>query len=132
MEKADALQKLLITTKENSAIIEFDNEAKILVLRGHSLPENSYYFFIPIFEWTERYLKTLPDKTTLTIAFEYLHTGATKQIFELIRILKKSEANGNSITVNWYHEDDDDDMRDLGKQFSSAFDMPFNFETFES
>ncbi len=132
MEKADRLENLVINTKENLALISFDKDAKVLVMKGHSLPENSYYFFLPILEWTEKYLKTLPDNTTLSIAFEYLHTGATKQIFELMRMLKKSEENGNSITINWYYEEDDDDMKDLGKQFSSALDIKFNFDQFEN
>lgn len=132
MQKTSGLQKLLIKDETHSINIEFNNETKVLEMKGHTLPPNAKTFFIPIVTWAEEFLKTKPSETTINIAFKYLHSAAGKQVFELIRLLKHSEANGNSITVNWYYEDDDDDMEQLGVDFSSVLGMKFNYTTFES
>lgn len=129
MQKEPELEKLVIKETSLSTYIEFDNKTKVLVMRGHTVPANAHTFFIPIIKWTEEYLKSNPIKTTLNISFEYLHTSAGKQVFELIKLLNES---GNSITVNWYYEEDDDDMMQLGMDFSSVLGMQFNFATFEN
>ena len=123
-------QKLVITTKENSAHIEFDNETNTLVLKGHSMPEQAQQFFFPIFDWVNCYLKSNPEKTTLIVAFEYLHTGAARLVYELIKMLHKSEENGNRLTVSWCYEEDDEDMKDLGKEFSDILGIDFSFSEF--
>ena len=126
----EAQQKLVLTTKLYSAHIELDNETNILLLKGHSIPDQAQQFFAPIFAWVDCYLKSNPSKTTLIVAFEYLHTGAARQLYELIKMLHKSEENGNKLIVNWCYEKDDDDIKDLGKEFSDVLGIDFCFSEF--
>ncbi len=131
MNEQSELKKLLMEDTKNSLLIEFDNETQQLVMKGRSFPANSQIFFIPLFEWTQNYIKSNPTHTTLDISFVYLYSRAGKQLFDLMKLLNESKKNGNQITINWNYEDGDEDMRQLGKDFSSVLNMEFNFGTFE-
>ena len=37
-----------------------------------------------------------------------------------------------SFSVNWYYEENDEDMRELGVDISNIINHPFNFYNFES
>ena len=132
MHETPRLQKLVITEPTPATLIAFDNETGVLTMKGHTLPPNSKTFFNPVFEWLESYLKTKPVKTELNISFDFLHTSASKQVFEIIKLLKSSETSGNSITVNWSYESEDEDMHQLGVDFASVLKMKFNYSTFEN
>jgi hypothetical protein len=41
--------------------------------------------------------------------------------------LKKIDQLGKEVIVNWYHEEDDEDMKEAGEDFSSFFNYEFNF-----
>ena len=128
METFTSKKKLLIKETLHSVRVAFNNETNILDMRGVSLPPNVRQFFIPIVEWTENYLKSNPAKTTLNISFKHLHSTARQLIFELIKLLKQSEKNGNSLKVNWYYEREDDDMMQTGMEFSFTLGMIFNLQ----
>ncbi len=121
------LKKLVIEKTVTSPYIEFDGEKRELVMMGRSRDENAHEFFVPLFVWLEKFLKSNPDQITLNVSFEYMATSAGKQLFELIKLLKKSETIGNSITVNWYYEEEDEDMEQMGVDFSNLLEMKFNF-----
>lgn len=36
-------------------------------------------------------------------------------------------AAGKKVTINWFFEEGDDDMREAGEDLESMFDMQFNF-----
>ena len=57
-----------------------------------------------------------------------MHSTARQLIFELIKLLKQSEKNGNSLKVNWYYEREDDDMMQTGMEFSFTLGMIFNLQ----
>ena len=121
------LKKLVIEKTVTSPYIEFDGEKRELVMMGRSRDENAHEFFVPLFVWLEKFLKSNPDQITLNVSFEYMATSAGKQLFELIKLLRKSETIGNSITVNWYYEEEDEDMEQMGVDFSNLLEMKFNF-----
>jgi hypothetical protein len=43
-------------------------------------------------------------------------------------VFKKLEAihkNGNKITINWYYEQDDEDMLEAGEDYQAIISVPF-------
>ena len=126
------LENLIMEVTETSTHIDFNSETKILTMNGRSIPANAIAFFDPILKWTKSFLKSYPTETKLNISFEYLHTSAARQVFELIKLLKESEKSTNFLTINWYYEENDEDMKQLGMDFSSVIGMPFKFTPFKN
>lgn len=95
-----------------------------LILEGVSLPEDSIAFYTPLFKWIEK-LET--KKVTLCMKLEYLNTSSTKQIFMLLKKFSELEQFEN-VTINWYYEEDDEDIQEAGEYYSSLLkDLNFRF-----
>ena len=43
----------------------------------------------------------------------------------MFKVLEKVHANGNPVSINWYYEEDDDEIREMGTDYSAVINMPF-------
>ena len=104
--------------------IAFDAKSGILELIGKSIPERAGDFYTPIIEWLKNYLQSPHETTTLNLKLIYLNSTSKRYLLNLLELLK---SNKNNITINWYYEEDDEDMLDLGKSYKEVVDLPINF-----
>ncbi|MBW6484265.1 MAG: DUF1987 domain-containing protein [Vicingaceae bacterium] len=104
--------------------VEFKPSEGYLLLRGRSIPENSIEFYKPLIEGLEAYNQNPQPTTNVDIQLEYFNTSSSKCVLD---VLKKLEAiNGNSkVTINWYYEEDDEDMLEAGEDYQAIINVPF-------
>jgi hypothetical protein len=93
-----------------------------LEIKGRSIPENSIEFYKPLIDWIEKYAAAAQDTTSVNIQLEYFNTSSSKCILDLF---KKLEAINKSITINWYYEEDDEDMLEAGEDYEAIINIPF-------
>jgi hypothetical protein len=120
-------QKILSPTKNTPEVI-LDPKG-IIKLAGRLIPENAEDFFKPIVEWINEYFKNPAEITSVEIWLEYLNSVGTKYLLDIMhRIthihLKK---NKKKFVINWHYKDEDEDMLEKGRFFSSDLEVPFNF-----
>ena len=94
----------------------------MLLLKGRSIPENSIEFYKPLINWTENYSASAPSKTVLNVQLEYFNTSSSKCLLD---IFKKLERIDNPVTINWYYEEDDEDMLEAGEDYDAIIDITF-------
>ncbi len=102
--------------------VTFEAGKGILEIRGRSIPENSIEFYKPLMDWIEAYARASKDKTTVNIQLEYFNTSSSKCILDLF---KKLEAINNEIVINWYYEEEDEDMLEAGEDYDAIINIPF-------
>jgi hypothetical protein len=93
-----------------------------LELSGRSIPENSIAFYQPIKDWLEDVCAKSTDLLEINIRLEYFNTSSSKCLMDL---LKRVEASPCAARVNWYYEDDDEDMLEAGEDYDAIIDLPF-------
>lgn len=120
-------QQIISPTKNTSEVIL--NPKGIIRLTGRLIPENAENFFNPIEKWINEYFKNQADITTVEIRLEYLNSAGTTHLLDLIHKITHThlQKNTKKFVINWYYKDDDEDMLEKGKYFSSDLDVPFNF-----
>ena len=96
-------------------------------MRGKSSPENALAFYNYVMQSLDHYSKTPADRLMINMAYEYFNTSSSKCIYNLFRKFGAMHQAGKSITVNWYYEDGDTDMREAGEDLCCYFDFQFNF-----
>lgn len=100
-------------------------EDSLIFIMGRSIPDDSAGFYVPLVEKVEENSVKYPGSIRVELGFEYINTTSTKWIFILLR--KLSELKGRSeVQVNWYYEEGDDDMDELGYMLKSLVDVDFN------
>lgn len=105
--------------------INFNSDSGIIEIKGRSIPENSIEFYKPMIDWLEEYAASPKSKTTVNIQLEYFNTSSSKCILDVFKKLEVISKNGNEVEVNWYYEEDDEDMLEAGEDYQSIIRIPF-------
>lgn len=104
--------------------ILFDPEKNSFVISGRSIPENSIEFYRPVNEWIEKYGEQPNPNTKLEIKLEYFNTSSSKCLVEIFRRFEKIHLNGSNIEIQWFYEEEDEDMMESGEDFKEIVKVP--------
>lgn len=105
--------------------IRFDAKQGIIEIKGRSIPENSIEFYKPMVDWLEEYAAMPAPKTSVNIHLEYFNTSSSKCILDIFKKLEAIHKAKNDVEVNWYYEEDDEDMLEAGEDYESIIRIPF-------
>jgi hypothetical protein len=116
------MEELKIEGSAKTPTIEFNGSGELL-LKGRSIPENSIEFYKPILDWIENYGGSPKDKTVVNVQLEYFNTSSSKCILDVFK--KLETLSDTAIEINWYYEEDDEDMLEAGEDYQAIIDIPF-------
>lgn len=94
-------------------------------IKGRSIPENSIEFYKPIVDWLEEYNQGPAAKTVVNVQLEYFNTSSSKCILDVFKKLENLKKNQKDVLINWYYEEDDEDMLEAGEDYESIIKVPF-------
>jgi hypothetical protein len=103
----------------------FDAEKGLIEVEGRSIPENSIEFYNPLVDWLDEYAKEPKDKTEVNIRLEYFNTSSSKCILDVFKKLEAIYKSDKDVIINWYYEEDDEDMLEAGEDYQSILKIPF-------
>jgi hypothetical protein len=118
---------LNIEASEDTPSIILNKEEEIFEICGRSLPEDSPEFYRPVLAWIEEYKKDPNPETHFAFKLEYANTASSK----LIQVVLKALEDLKGATAIWYYEADDEDMEEMGNEFSGLADIRFELRTYE-
>jgi hypothetical protein len=119
------MEKLLINKTSKSPFISLDKGS--FQFSGRSIPEDAKKIFKPVIDWLKEYKPGDSNLTTINFCFDYLDTSSSKCVFDILKVLDEIYNGGHDLVINWYYEEGDDDMLDLGIHLKSFIKAPFNF-----
>jgi len=105
--------------------IDFDSDKGELKIIGRAIPENPEEFFTDATHWIEEYFKAPKEQTTIDVQLEYINSGSSKFILELFHSLQEKHKAGKKCKINWYYEEDDEAVLELGRHYQSILELPF-------
>jgi len=107
-------------------MIHFDADEGLIEMRGRSIPENTVEFFTPLLNWIDEYGKNPKPVSKVEVKLEYFNTSSAKFILDVFLRLEGIHKNGNTeIKINWYYDEDDEDMFEVGQEYNSMLTLPF-------
>ncbi len=119
------MEKFYIQATQNTPVIEFDLKKGLLEISGRSIPENSIEFYNPLFSALDSYLREPNDKTNINIQLEYYNSSSSACLLSVFKKFEKLNKERGNVTVNWLHEENDEDILAAGKNFKGIVDLPF-------
>ena len=119
------MEPIIIEGTPKTPTVEFNAEEGKVEIKGRSIPENSVEFYNPLIAWLEEYGKNPKEETQVHIQLEYFNTSSSKCILDVFKKLESLAKAGNDIKVNWYYEEDDEDMLEAGEDYQSIIKLPF-------
>jgi len=116
---------LKITGNLNRPDIDFDANSGEMVMGGRSILETTPRFYDPLMEWLESYCNQPAQKTRLHLKMEYFNTSTSKFLLTIVERLSELHHDGSEVEILWYYSDED--MQDLGVDYSHMVEVPFSF-----
>lgn len=105
--------------------VSFDTNKGFLEIKGRSIPENSIEFYKPLVDLLEKYAGQPQSDTNVNIQLEYFNTSSSKCILDVFKKLEGINKNGSKVIINWYYEEDDEDMLEAGEDYQAIINVPF-------
>lgn len=112
-------------TPKTPSVLMNGEEGK-LEIKGRSIPENSIEFYKPVVDWLEDYGIQPSQKTEVNVQLEYFNTSSSKCILDIFKKLEALNNEKTEVVINWYYEEDDEDMLEAGEDYESILKIPFN------
>lgn len=122
------MEDLIIEGTAKTPTIEFKPAQGYLLLKGRSIPENSIEFYKPLVDILEQYNNGSQSTTKVDIQLEYFNTSSSKCILDVFKKLETINANGTEVTINWFYEEEDEDMLEAGEDYQAIINIPFNMQ----
>ena len=119
------MDTLSIEGTPKTPAVRFDGSNGVIEIKGRSIPENSYEFYKPLVEWLEAYSKEVKPQTQVNIQLEYFNTSSSKCILDVFKKLETIHKVNESVTINWFYDEDDEDMLEAGQDYESIIRIPF-------
>jgi len=119
------MEPIIIEGTPKTPSIKFDTRDGVFEIKGRSIPENSVKFYKPLNEWLDSYMQVPLDKTVVNIRLEYFNTSSSKCILDVFKRLEAIHRSKHDVEINWFYEEDDEDMLEAGEDYDSIIKVPF-------
>jgi hypothetical protein len=119
------MEDLIIIPTDKSLAI--DISYGILNFTGRSILTDPKLFFDPILIWVNKYIKKPAEETVVNIKLEYIDTASTQSLYQILRQLNGVRSKDFVLMINWYIEDADPEMQELGEMIEQRMGIEFQF-----
>jgi len=120
------MKNLKIESTSKTPRIDFNLDSGELLISGISVPENAIEFYTPVIKWLISYAANPKNKTVLVLKLSYLNTSSLQFLYDALKELDEIVAP-DSVIINWYYSEDDEDMKETGEDFKEVTSSQFNF-----
>jgi hypothetical protein len=104
-----------------------DSEKGSMHIKGISIPENSMEFYDVIIKWLSYKIDVSKTHFDIHIGLEYFNTSSLKSLLNLIKIAVQKNTADFKVSVKWYFDADDEDMKYRGEELSMILKYPFEY-----
>jgi hypothetical protein len=119
------MDPIIIEGTPKTPTVNFDANTGKIEIKGRSIPENSIEFYKPLVDWLEHYGNSPKANSEVNIQLEYFNTSSSKCILDIFKKLENITKAGHAVIINWYYEEDDEDMLEAGEDYQSIIKVPF-------
>lgn len=119
------MEDLHLKGTSNSPEVDFISSKGELHVEGRSIPEDPGEFYDRLINWMLEYFKSPCEETVMHVKLEYINSGSSKYMLELLRILKVNHGNGKKVLVKWFFEEGDESIEELGQHYEQTMQIPF-------
>ena len=121
-----SLHELRILTTASTPGISF-NPNGVLGIKGRSVIGNANGFCTLLEEWLDRYICNPADTTYVNFHLEYISTSNLKIYIHLLKKIESVRLKNKKYIINWYYDEGDEDILEMGEYISSILNIPFNY-----
>lgn len=105
----------------------YNGSENSLNFSGRSFPENARKFYEPLYSWFDSHTDMFEFPLVLHFEMIYISSSSLIAVLDLLKKADKLFQKGNKINVIWTYDEDDDEMKKIGDDYSRILKLPFTF-----
>lgn len=108
-----------IAATARTPLLSFKPAEGSFLLEGESYPEDTKKFYDAPLASVYAYLQqsTLPP-SKFVFRLKYFNSSSAKVLMDLFVAIEEAAVAGHTMSVEWHYAEDDDNMQELGEEFS--------------
>ncbi|MCI0522291.1 MAG: DUF1987 domain-containing protein [Bacteroidales bacterium] len=110
---------------KNFPRITYDPDEDILRITGRSIAERPEVVYNPLEDWVRSHLSRY-SQLTLIIFLEYINSGSSKALRDVLRMISTYRAPQYRVRITWLYEEDDEAMHELGEHYRDSAGVPMD------
>lgn len=91
--------------------VNFNAQTGICELAGESYLEETFEFYQKLINWLNKYTQEVKEPLIFNCKLTYFNTASSKIILDILRLLKDYGDAGGQVSINWFCNEWDDDMK---------------------
>lgn len=123
------LPPLRIKPTAQTPFICYSDETATFEMKGRSIPEDVTGFYLPVMQWFNFTVQRKPPFMRVAFLLEYFNTHSSRILLEILRKLEKMQEAGSKVEVDWYFEEEDDEMKDFGEDLEKMTGLPIHLRS---
>ena len=112
--------------------VKFDAATGICELIGESYMEEAYKFYTPLLNWLKEYCTTEKRPLLFNVRLTYFNTNSSRLLLDLLDILKKYSDNGGDVSIVWYYDPEDADVKEEVEDFELETGLSISMKPMET
>lgn len=124
------MKPLKIESTKFTPKVHFDPANHVFLISGFSLPENVSEFYTPVLKWLDNFINEVNgnyESIKFTFRLVYYNSGSFKVIINILLKLVSLTKKSVNVDIDWYYDEDDNQLKDIGKELSELVGLPFNY-----
>ncbi len=112
---------LQISATDRTPEIRLSPAEGLFSMKGESFPEDVSAFYGQVILAIDQLVSSLDKPLEVDIAMVYINSSSIKAMFRMFEGFEAVRKAGQTVTVRWHFQDDDDIMEELGEDFKDRF-----------
>jgi hypothetical protein len=117
---------------KSTPYVHLDMREGTYLLAGRSIPIDAEQFFRPILNWIDELSENSVSIIDFRFRFDFFNIASSKRILFILYKLADLQKKGVQVNIRWMYECFDDDMLEIGQDYSVMIDeLNFYFEEYD-
>jgi len=117
---------------KSTPYVHLDSKEGTYLLAGRSIPIDAEQFYNPILDWIAGLSEKSLSVIDFRFRFDFFNIASSKRILFILYKLSDLQKKGVAINIRWMYERFDEDMLEIGQDYSVMIDeLNFFFEEYD-
>jgi len=122
------MDRLKLEPSHETPEILIDPKSREIKIIGNSFPPDPANFYFEVNKWLDIFYSNPGMPSTVTIDLNYFDRYSIGYLMKFLRKMEDISKSGSRISLTWYYNNDDEDVKELGKALKEILSLNFELE----
>ena len=119
------MENFTLAGTSKTPFLNFNPISGVMEIKGRAIPQNAEEFWSPVLKWFYAYATKPSASTHFVFHFDFFNITSSKRVLFILHKMNEMFENGHNVSVEWRYTEGDNDMKEVGEDYSTMVNIPF-------